>query len=162
MLSRFPLLSLMRSVFRSAVLAIGLAVAANAADIVSSGDWYETITAANLSAGAGSDLVAQIESVSGVTTLTISNAPGAWSLVARRSSTTWHADLAVSVKRVSDGSGSGSIAGGAAYVELTGSDIEIFTGTEDRSDISLQLKLTGLSKDVAPDTYASSIIFTVL
>lgn len=152
----------MRPIILITTFALCLAATAKAGDLVSSGDWSETITAANLASGAGSDLTPQIESVSGVTTLTITNAPGAWSIVARRSSTTWHADLAVSVKRVSDGSGTGTITGGSAYLELSGSDVEIFTGSDDRSDISLQLKLTGLSKDVAPDTYISSIVFTVL
>lgn len=151
----------MPRLFISSVFIFALAVFARAADIVSNGDWHEVITAADLVGGAGSDLPNEVESIVGVTTLTITSAPGAWSVVARRSSIDWHGDLEVSVKRVSDGNGIGSIIGGEAFLELTGSDVELFSGSDDRSDISLQLKLTGLSINVPPDTYLSSIVFTV-
>ncbi|MEI9894764.1 MAG: hypothetical protein WDN28_12975 [Chthoniobacter sp.] len=140
---------------------LALAGLAQGADLTSSGDWIQTITAAHLSSGAGSDLQAQFESVSGVTTLTVANASGAWSLRARRSGGQGHPDVTVYVKRTSGGGGSGSISGGTAYMELTTSDAEIFSGSEARSGISLQFKLTGLSRKVSPATYLSSIIFTV-
>ncbi|MGB8169940.1 MAG: hypothetical protein WCF18_20725 [Chthoniobacteraceae bacterium] len=146
---------------RTMLLALALSGASRAADLTSSGDWVTTIAASNLVSGAGSDLQAQFESFSGVTTLTISNISGAWSLRARRAGANGHPDVAVSLKRTSGGSGSGDISGGTAYVELTNSDVEIFTGSEARSGVALQFKLTGLSHKVAPATYFSSIIFTV-
>lgn len=135
---------------------------AQGADLTSSGDWVESINATHLVAGAGSDLQAQFESVSGVTTLTITNAPGAWSLRVRRGGSGGHGDVTVYVKRTSSGSGSGSIAGGTAYQALTGTDEELFSGSDARSSVSLQFKLTGLSRNVSPATYLSSLIFTVL
>lgn len=131
------------------------------ADLTSMGDWVESITAANLVSGAGSDLQSQFESVSGVTSLTISNAPGAWKLQARLGGSGGHGDVTILVKRSSGGSGLGSISGGTAYMALSGSDAELFSGTEDRGNISLQFKLTGLSRSVSPATYLSSIIFTI-
>lgn len=125
------------------------------------GDWVETIGASKLVAGAGSDLQPQIESVSGATILTISNAPGSWILRARFSGTGGHPDVSVQVKRTSTGSGAGRIDGGTTYTELTGLDAEICSGTESREGIALQFRLTGLSCHVSPDTYVSSIIFTV-
>jgi hypothetical protein len=125
------------------------------------GDWTETLTASHLAAGAGSDLSNQLESIAGVTTLTISDAPGDWKIRARRSSSRWNDNFALFVKRTSAGSGSGSISGAESYVEITGNDVEILAGSEDRSSISLQFKLTGLASNVAAATYLSSIIFTV-
>jgi hypothetical protein len=151
----------MKSILRKTLLLLTLCTASQAADLTSSGNWVETITAANLISGAGSDLQAQVESVSGVTTLTITNAPGAWSLRARLGASQGHGDVTVYVKRTSAGSGSGTISGGNAYVELTNSDVEIFNGSEARSGISIQFKLIGLSHDIPPATYLSSITFTV-
>lgn len=134
---------------------------ASGADLISMGDWVETITATNLVAGAGSDLQPRFESISGVTILTISNASGAWTLRARLSGTGGHGDVSVQVKRTSTGGGTGSIEGGTTYTDLSSLDSEIFNGTESRENISLQFKLTGISCQISPDTYLSSIIFTV-
>jgi hypothetical protein len=146
---------------RATLLLILFGQFAHGANLTSMGDWVETITATNLVAGAGSNLQPQFESISGVTILAISNAPGPWTLRARLSGTGGHGDVSVQVKRTSTGGGAGSIDGGTAYIELSGLDSEIFSGTESRESISLQFKLTGLSCRVSPDTYLSSIIFTV-
>lgn len=132
-----------------------------AADITVTGGWMETINASFLTAGAGSDLASQIESASGITVVTIANAPGNWTLRARKSGSGGHPDVTIHVRRSSSGSGTGSISGGTSFVALGGSDAEIFTGTEARENISLQFKLSGISKSIPPATYLSSIIFTV-
>ena len=151
----------MKTLFRNALALLALAPASPAADLISSGDWTETINASKLVSGAGSNLQSQLQSLSGVTTLTISNVSGAWTLRARRSGGSWPSDVTLLVKRTSAGSGSGSVAGGDAFVELTGSDVEIFSGSDARSNVSLQFKLTGLSVGISPATYLSSVIFTV-
>ena len=151
----------MKSILCKALLVLVLSGAGHSADLTSSGDWVLGVNATNLVARAGSDLQAKFESASGVTTLTISNATGAWSLRARRSGGQWNGAVAMQVKRTSDGSGSGSNTGGNAYVDVSGTDSEIFSGSGNRSGISLQFKLTGLTTKVAPATYLSSVIFTV-
>lgn len=140
-------------------LALGAGLAP-AADLSAIGSWTETVTAADLTGGAGSDL-RPFESVSGTVSLTITNATGTWQLRARRSGTQWDGHLALWVKRSSSGNGSGDISGGDAYIELTGTDTEIFSGSDNRSGVSLQFKLTGLTTGVSPSTYLSSITFTV-
>jgi len=148
--------------FARAVLALLASFSASpAADLISSGDWAETINASKLVSGAGSNLQSQLQSLAGVTTLTISNVSGAWTLRARRSGGSWHGDVTLFVKRTSAGSGSGSVSGGDAFVELTGSDVEIFSGSDARSNVALQFKLTGLSVGISPANYLSSVIFTV-
>ena len=135
-----------------------------AADLFSSGDWSETIDASDLIAGAGTDLISQYESATAATLITISNAPetGTWRVNARRLDSTWHNDFALYVRRTSDGSGPGTISGGAAYMELTTVDSEMFSGTKDRSDIAMQYKLSGMSVNVSPETYSSTVILTVV
>jgi hypothetical protein len=140
---------------------LAFAGAARSANLTSSGDWTTRIGVADLVAGAGSDFKSQFESVSGVTTLTISNAPGAWSLRVHIGGGGGSSDVTVWVKRTSNGSGSGSITGGSEYMAVTGSDVELFSGSGNRSSISLQYKLTGLSRKVSPTAYLSSITFTV-
>ncbi len=132
-----------------------------AADLSSSGDWVQGISAADLVAGAGSNLQPIFESVPGATVLSIANAPGSWSLRVRQSGSGGSGNVTIYVRRVSAGSGSGSIAGGTAYQALSGSDAELFSGSLPRSGVTLQYKLTGLSAGVPPSTYLSSIIFTV-
>jgi hypothetical protein len=133
---------------------------AYASDLTMMGGWTENVTAANLVSGAGSDL-APLESVSGNVIVNVANTAGTWHLKARLGAGQWNNNFTIWVKRSSDGSGSGTIAGGAGYVQLTATDAEIFTGLNDRSNISLQFKLTGLTKTTLPNTYNSPIIFTV-
>ena len=149
--------------FAKLLLPLLLVSAAQAADVSFIGSWSHTLTASHLTAGAGSDLQNQTESVAGVTILTVSNAPGDWTLRARLGNTggNWNDNFALFVRRTSAGSGSGSVSGGETYVEVTSTDTLIFSGSEDRNNISLQFKLTGLANNVAAATYLSSIIFTV-
>jgi hypothetical protein len=149
-------------VIRGLGLLLSLAIAAPGADVSSVGNWTETIDANDLIAGAGSNVTSQYESVTGSTTHDIVNtAGGSWRIVARRADSTWHGNLILFVRRTSDGSGPGSILGGTSYVQLSALDTEIFTGTGDRSIIAVQFKLTGMSKDISPNTYSSGIIFTI-
>jgi hypothetical protein len=139
------------------------AVTLGAADISSSGNWTEMIDASDLVAGAGSDVASQYESGSGTATLTISNTAGAsWRILARRSDGTWHNNFVLSVRRTSDGSGSGAVIGGSSYIQLSTLDTEIFSGSGDRSSIAVQYKLTGMSKNVSPNLYSSGITFVLL
>lgn len=131
------------------------------ADLTAIGSWVLTVNGSHLTSGAGSDLPTQFESIAGVTSLNISNALGAWTLRTRLGGIGGHGDVSIFVRRVSAGSGAGGIAGGNGYVEITATDTELFTGSEARSGISLQFKLTGLSDHVAPATYLSSVIFSV-
>jgi hypothetical protein len=132
------------------------------ADLTATGGWSRRITAGDLTAGAGSDLASQQESDAGATTLAIASTGGAaWQIKVRHSPSTWHSNFTLWVKRTSDGTGAGSITGGSGYIEVTQVDTVLFSGTKDRSSISLQYKLTGLSKNVSPNSYLSSVVFSV-
>ena len=151
----------MRSFLPQAFALLGCTAPCFAADLVASGDWTQQLNAAHLVSGAGSNLPTQIQSLAGTTILSISNAPGAWTLRVRRAGGPWPGNVTLFVKRTSAGAGSGSVSGGDAFVEVTGSDTELFSGSGARSNIALQFKLTGLSTSVSPAQYLSSIIFTV-
>jgi len=146
------------------LLILVLACEPRAADITSIGGWTASIDSIDLTAGAGSDLTNQYDSSTNVTVLTIINVPpsGAWQLNARRSDSLWDSDFSIFIKRTSDGTGPGTISGGSAYVELSTFDTQIFTGTDNRSDIAIQYRLTGMSKTISPNTYITSVIVTVV
>ena len=128
-------------------------------DLNSSGGWSVDISAANLINYAGSNLEPELESASGVSNLSVTNGSGGWTVSMRKSG--GHSNVRIFVKRTSGGIGNGNISGGTAYLELTGSNTVFFTGTQNKTGISLQYKLTGLSIDIPPAVYLSSITFTV-
>ncbi len=130
-------------------------------DIVATGGWTRTIDSADLTSGAGSDLTPSYESGADATDLGVT-AVGNYRVDVRRADATWHGDFTLSVRRTQDGSGSGSISGGTTYQTVTTSDAEFFTGNGDRTGIKVQYQVDGLSVDVAPDTYSSTVTFTIV
>ena len=129
--------------------------------ITVTGNWAETIDASDLLAGAGSDLRSTYESASNAGIVDISLTAGNWALVVKKTDTNWHGNFHLYVKRTSNGSGSGTISGGTAYQEITDLDQSFFSGSNDRSNINLQLKLEGVSIQVPPDVYTATIYYTV-
>jgi hypothetical protein len=140
-------------------------VKAEAIDISAAGGWSETINASDLQAGAGSNLISTYESVTGATALTISNTTGNsdnWKVDVRRTDTTWYINFHLYVKRTSDGTGGGSISGGLSYIEITATDSQFFSGAGNRSGVNLQYELTGMSLSVPPNTYTTTVTYTVV
>ena len=138
---------------------LALLAPARGYDLNSSGGWNVDISATNLINYAGSNLQPELESPAGVSNLSVSNGNGNWTVSMRKSG--GHSNVRIFVKRTSSGSGNGNISGGTSYLELTGSDTDFFSGTQDKAGISLQYKLTGLSIDIPPAVYLSSITFTI-
>ena len=139
---------------------------AEAIDLSASGGWTETINEFDLVSGAGSDLVDTYESATDATSMTISSCTGDtdnWRLDVRRiDGAGWHGDFTLYVKRTSDGEGTGSISGGLSYIEITTTDTQLFFGAGDRSNISIQYELIGMSINVLPATYPETMTFTVV
>jgi len=130
-------------------------------DITSIGNWFLTIDENDLINGAGSDLNSTYESTTYQVSLTISSTSGSWRVDVRKVNTNWHSDLHLWVRRTGDGSG-GSVSNGSVYQELTGTDQPFFTGSDDVSGITAQLKLSGMSVQVPPDTYTATIYYIVV
>jgi hypothetical protein len=153
------------------VLIIALATAASAmaagtgaaADIgLTGGGWSETIDAADLFAGAGTDIRSPIESGSSEFRVDVSNTGGAsWTVRLRRSDLSWPSGVALAARRTTDGSGPGSISGGASYQSVTALEQALFSGSGDRSGIGIQLKLEGLSVQHAPALYETTLTYSI-
>lgn len=162
--SAAPALVLMGRVVVFLILLLFALTEVEAIDISAAGGWSETIDENDLQSGAGSDLTDIYESVTGATTASISNCAGDsdnWRVDVRRSDGNWHGDYVLYVQRTSEGTGTGSISGGDAYIEVTTTDIEFFSGAGNRDNIELQYKLTGMSINASPNTYNTTIIFTI-
>lgn len=151
-----------RYLFPPLLAAVCWGSAVPAADLAVTGNWSRTVNNADLAAGAGSDLHSLIESGTAEATLDISNTFGGnWAVVARKSAITWPATVSIAVRRTSDGSGGGTIAGGTAYLTLSTTDQTLFTGTGDRSSVQLQLRTDGLSVEHGVGTYSLNVIYTL-
>ena len=125
------------------------------------GDWSETIDVNDLQSGPGSDLVNSHESASDVGVMDISGTTSDWDVDVKKSDTNWHASFTLNVRRTTDGSGAGSISGGTSYQEITDTDSTFFSGNKNRSNIDLQLQLTGASVQITPDTYTTTVSYTI-
>ena len=132
-----------------------------AISITATGSWSETIDASDLQAGAGSDLISTYESAADAVIIDITDTSGAWGLDVKKIDTNWHSNLHLHVKRTSDGQGPGSISGGTSYQEVTDTDLSFFSGDRWRSDVDIQLKLTGVSIQVPLDTYTTTVYYTI-
>ncbi len=144
------------------IFGLASAMAAEAAELSASGGWTRTITASDLTGGAGSDLAGTYQSLSGQTTLDVTKAKNQnWTVTARLASGTWNGNLKLYIRRTSNGTGPGTVNGGTTYIELTGVDQVLFTGTDNKNNIQLQYQLSGMSVRVLPNIYSSSVVFTI-
>jgi len=154
----------MKSVFWAALLALFFSPGAEAIDLSASGSLMRTVNASDIVAGAGSNLPTTISDAA-ATNLSIANTSGSsdqWRIDVKKSDATWHNALKLHVKRISDGSGSGTVTGGLSRIEITGTDIPFFSGAGDRSGLFLSYELVGMSVAVSPNTYSTTVIFTVV
>jgi hypothetical protein len=139
-------------------------VQAQAIELAASGGLTRTIGRTDLVSGAGSNLNSTYSDAA-TTSLTVSGTTGAsdsWRIDVRTADTAWNGALRLKVRRDTDGSGSGSVAGGTSFIELTGSDSQFFFGAGDRSGISLSYQLSGMTVTIPPGFYSTTVIFTVV
>ena len=134
-----------------------------AQDITVTGSWSETIDASDLQAGAGSDLIDTYESASDQVTIDVFGQGGnPWRVDVKKVDTNWHSSFHLYVKRTSDGIGEEPISGGTSYQEVSDTDQSFFTRRKDRTNINVQLKLNGISVQIPPDTYITTVYYTVV
>ena len=150
------------------VLACGLISSVKtceAIDIAVTGAWSLSIDAGDLTGGAGTDLTSTYESGASQVTVTISNTGGAgdnWRVDVKRTDGTWHGDFTLSVQRTAGGTGGGSLTGGDEYQAVGTTDSAFFSGAGDWTDVPVQLKLTGVSVQVPPSGYSTTVTYTVV
>jgi hypothetical protein len=155
---------IMKTMILSVFLGLFFSTWSEAIDLTASGGLMRVVNSSHLVAGAGSKLVTTFDDAA-ATTLAIANTSGSsdhWRIDVKRSDTTWNSALRLYVKRISDGSGNGAVTGGLFYVEITGSEIQLFSGAGDRSGLTLSYELTGMSVAVPPNMYSTTVTFTVV
>ncbi len=133
-----------------------------AGDIVATGGWTEAIDGSDLASGAGSDLQSTYESATDATVLDVNPSSEFYRVDVHRSDINWPSSLTLYIKRTSDGTGGGSISFGKTYREVTPTDASFFNGYLSRSGINVQYKVTGMSIDIPPETYSTTVVFTIV
>lgn len=136
-----------------------------AVDIYTTGSWNFTIDSSCLAGGAGSGLIDSFESSLDASMINITGTNGsadAWQVRVRKNGVSRLQGVTLYVKRTEDGSGSGTVRGGTSYTAVETSDVDFFDGCGDRTGITVQYKVSGISVNVPPGTYSTVITFTVV
>lgn len=129
--------------------------------------WSLTIDSSNLQGGPGTDLISTYESNTNQVLVQIQKGGGGWftnwywRVDVCKSDLNWPSEFYLDVRRSSNGIGFGSITGGTNYQEVTDTDQLFFTGSRNRILIGLQFRLRGVSLQVVPDTYITTVIYTL-
>ena len=132
---------------------------------VTGGGWSPSIGVGDLQAGAGSDLVSTYQSVANLVGISISGAAGvndSWRIDVRRTDVMWGNRLTLFLQRTGTGIGSGSVTGGNTFQAITDTDATFLSGAGDLSNIPVQLQLQGVSLQVPPNAYLTTITYTVV
>lgn len=129
------------------------------------GEWVKIVGSTELIMGAGSELRSSYMSAENATTLNINRARGKdyyWRVEVKRIDVNWPSGLTLYVRRTSDGIGYGSISGGTTFIPISSINQIFFEGSDNRSSINCQYKLDGVSIDISPGSYITTIIYTVI
>jgi len=139
-----------------------------AGSIDTNGSWSETIDASDLIAGAGSNVNSTYTSPGDQATVDITLTSGAldeWRVDVKKSDSTWHSSTHLYLRRSSDGTPGhigATISGGTSYLEVTDIDQAFFSGSGDRLNVGIQLRLTGFSIQVPPGNYSTTVTLTFI
>jgi hypothetical protein len=136
---------------------------AQAADITITGSWSRVIGAGDLTGGPGSNLTATYSSAANQVIMGVTSGAGMnWRVDVRRIDTIWHANFVLSIRRTSNGGGTGTIAGGTIYLQITTTSQTFVTGSGSRTGVALQERLGGVSVSIPAATYTTTIQYTVV
>jgi hypothetical protein len=143
------------------LLLVGFVDMVSAADIDVVSTWSPTLNDSNLLDGAGTPLVAHIDSFPGAATLTISGAEGAhWQVqVARRDAGNWPDGVEIEVKYSGNDA---TIVGGTGYLTLSSGLQPFIEGTGNHATIDLQLRLRGLTLQHRAGGYHLAIDYQIV
>ena len=136
---------------------------------VTSGAYLQNINAANLQGGAGTDLTSTYTSAAGATTLDVTgfiilSLP--WHIDVRRIDSAWNSSLVLSVRRTSSGAacglslGSSAPTGGDVFQVIATSATTFLNGNGNRCGVGIQYQLSGVSVQVPPGSYATTVQYT--
>lgn len=134
-------------------------------NITVNGNWFLLVDASDLQAGAGSDLFDAYKSAMEKVRIDITETTGPydrWRVDVKRSDSNWHPDFILLVRRTTDGNGPGGIGGGTTAIKVTEAWKGFFGGRGDRINIRARLILAGVSVQIPPDTYNTTVLYTVV
>jgi len=137
---------------------------AQAATITITGSWSRVIGAGDLTGGPGSNLTATYTSATNQVLMGVTGAGNRnWRVDVRRIDTIWHADFVLSIRRTNNGTaGPGTVTGGTNYLQITATSQTFVTGRRNRTGITLQERLNGVSVSIPATAYTTTILFTVV
>jgi hypothetical protein len=134
-----------------------------AQEVEVTGSWEVDIDVTDMTGGPGSDLNPTYESdVDQIDVAIKGKKTKEWQLYVKRSDWVWDPNFQLFVRRTSDGVGSGYIAGGLDYLEVTESDQLFYYGGKNRSKVNVQLKLDNVSVAIPYDVYTTNVVYTVI
>ena len=85
-----------------------------------------------------------------------------WRIDVRRESARWPSGVRLWVRRSGAGMGSGRIRGGETFQEVTPTSTFLCSGSGDRLNVPLQIKVTGLSFQTPVGTYTAALAYTLI
>ena len=137
---------------------------AEAATISITGSWSRVIGAGDLQGGAGSDLNPSYQSAANQLTMGVSTTgQRTWRVDVHRIDSGWNAAFQLFIRRTNNGTGgNGSVSGGTAYLQITTTSQAFVTGQGNRTGITLQEQLNGVSASASARAYTTTIQFTVV
>ena len=136
------------------------------AGIIITGSWSLSIGSTDLISGAGSDISNPFVSLANQVSIEVTDARpfrDDWRIDIHKSDAIWPAGFRLFVMRTGDGTGhnKATISGGLSYLEISDTDQLFFLGAGNRSGIPIQLKLEGVSVQIPPGLYSTTVIYTV-
>jgi hypothetical protein len=155
-----------KDIFSKIVLIFGAVVVLGglgwAVKIRVTGGWTEIIDFNDLQGGPGSDLISSYESLVDAVDIDITGAGNRlWQVDIRRVDTNWLPDFTLEARRTSSDQ---DVYGGTAYQQVTMSD-QLFFYTDvspnNARNIKVQYRLSGVSVQIPPGTYATTVYYTV-
>lgn len=161
-----PLLARALIVATLAAMAVALSTA-SAQTISGSGGWSVTIDSSDLQAGAGTNLVTTLTSSTNAGTLSGSNSFFNWHVTVQRTGnvplfTPWPNGLNLQVRRTGNGTSMLSLTGGTTFMTITTTAQTFFSSPGADNSIPLQYRLTGLSLQIRPSGYKTTVTYTIL
>lgn len=121
---------------------------------------------------AGSNYASTATSAANQSTITITVGLAlltSWRVLVYKQDASWNSNLSLWIRKTGDGTGIltpvlGTISpnGTTSYVQLSGSNQEIFRGFSNRFDVPIQYEIRGISVLIPASNYSTSVVFTVM
>ncbi|MCF7950369.1 MAG: hypothetical protein K9L57_01905 [Spirochaetaceae bacterium] len=131
------------------------------------GGWHLEVGAADLAEKVpGSDYEESYESREAAESMDITGTTDSsdeWEVRVKRIDSLWDADLRLSARVTDRGNGKGTLNTDSAYHEIGETDSRFFSGSGERTGITIQFRIHGVSiADVAGANYSTEITYTVV